>query len=95
MTTPGWVHPLPLGDWEGRRQDRLLLERWRSGANKLPPLGNGPGATDVIDPYLKRQQGWVQLRERMAGRGERAVPYSFRHGYWGSPDFVDSDQGVT
>lgn len=81
MTTPRWVHPLPLTDWDGRRQDWQLLERWRAGAIELPPLGNGPGAADAIGTYLKRQQGWVELRERMAERGERAVPYSFRHGY--------------
>jgi integrase len=81
MTTPRWVHPLPLTDWDGRRQDWRLLERWRAGAIELPPLGNGPGAADAIGTYLKRQQGWVELRERMAEKGERAVPYSFRHGY--------------
>jgi integrase len=81
MTTPRWVHPLPLTDWDGRRQDWQLLERWRAGTIELPPLGNGPGAADAIGTYLKRQQGWVELRERMAERGERAVPYSFRHGY--------------
>ncbi|MEA5414389.1 site-specific integrase [Synechococcus sp. BA-132 BA5] len=81
MTTPRWVHPLPLTDWDGRRQDWRLLERWRAGAIELPPLGNGPGAADAIGTYLKRQQGWVELRENMAEKGERAVPYSFRHGY--------------
>lgn len=81
MTTPRWVHPLPLTDWDGRRQDWQLLERWRAGAIELPPLGGGPGAADAIGTYLKRQRGWRELRERMATRGERAVPYSFRHGY--------------
>jgi len=81
MTAPRWVHPLPLTDWDGRRQDWQLLERWRSGAIQLPPLGGGPGAADAIGTYLKRQRCWMELRERMAARGERAVPYSFRHGY--------------
>ncbi|MGL6135164.1 MAG: site-specific integrase, partial [Prochlorococcaceae cyanobacterium] len=81
MTAPRWVHPLPLTDWDGRRQDWRLLERWRAGAIELPPLGGGPGAADAIGTYLKRQRGWQELRERLAARGERAVPYSFRHGY--------------
>lgn len=81
MTAPRWVHPLPLTDWDGHTQDWQLLERWRSGAIQLPPLGGGPGAADAIGTYLKRQRGWVELRQRMATRGERAVPYSFRHGY--------------
>jgi integrase len=81
MTAPRWVHPLPLSDWDGRRQDWRLLERWSAGAIELPPLGGGPGAADAIGTYLKRQRGWGELRERLAARGERAVPYSFRHGY--------------
>ena len=81
MTAPRWVHPLPLTDWDGRRQDWQLLERWRAGAIELPPLGGGPGTADAIGTYLKRQRGWQELRERLAARGERAVPYSFRHGY--------------
>lgn len=81
MTAPRWVHPLPLTDWDGRRMEWKLLERWRAGAIELPPLGNAPGAADAIGTYLKRQQAWRELRERLASRGERAVPYSFRHGY--------------
>ncbi len=81
MTAPRWVHPLPLTDWDGRRQDWRLLQRWREGDIDLPPLGGGPGAADAIGTYLKRQRGWVELRERLKSRGERAVPYSFRHGY--------------
>ena len=48
---------------------------------QLPPLGNGPGAADAIGTYLGRQQGWRSLKERLEARGERAVPYSFRHSY--------------
>lgn len=81
MTAPRWVHPLPLTDWDGRRMDWQLLERWRAGAIELPPLGGAPGAADAIGTYLKRQKGWKELRERLEARGERAVPYSFRHGY--------------
>jgi len=81
MTAPRWVHPLPLTDWDGRRMEWRLLERWRSGEIDLPPLGGGPGAADAIGTYLKRQRGWQELRERLASRGERVVPYSFRHGY--------------
>jgi integrase len=81
MTAPRWVHPLPLTDWDGRRQAWQLLERWRGGAIELPPLGGAPGAADAIGTYLKRQRGWQALRERLAARSERAVPYSFRHSY--------------
>jgi integrase len=81
MTEPRWIHPLPLTDWDGRRQDWNLAARWQAGELELPPLGNGPGASDAITTYLGRQKGWKTLRERLSARGERAVPYSFRHSY--------------
>jgi integrase len=81
MTEPRWIHPLPLTDWDGRRQQWNLLERWKAGLIELPPLGNVPNASDALGTYLKRQKAWQALRERLAARGERAVPYSFRHGY--------------
>jgi integrase len=81
MTAPRWIRPLPLTDWDGRRQQWNLLERWQAGLIALPPLGNGPGASDAIGTYLGRQQGWQSLRARLEARGERAVPYSFRHSY--------------
>ena len=81
LTAPRRIHPLPLADWDGRRQDWQLLQRWRSGTIELPPLGNIPGAGDALGTYLTRQQGWQQLRQRLEERDERAVPYSFRHSY--------------
>jgi integrase len=81
MTEPRWIHPLPLTDWDGRRQDWNLAGRWQAGDLELPPLGNGPGASDAITTYLGRQKGWKTLRDRLSARGERAVPYSFRHSY--------------
>lgn len=81
MTAPRRVHPLPLKDWDGRRVEWNLLERWRAGLLALPPLGNGAGASDALGTYLKRQQAWRSLVERLVARGERAVAYSFRHGY--------------
>ena len=45
----------------------------------LPPLGNVPVASDAITTYLGRQRGWKPLRDLLSARGERAVPYSFRH----------------
>lgn len=81
MTEPRWIHPLPLTDWDGRRQDWNLVGRWQAGELVLPPLGNGPGASDAITTYLGRQKGWKTLRDRLSARGERAVPYSFRHSY--------------
>ena len=81
MTAPRWIHPLPLTDWDGRRMNWQLLPRWRAGSIELPPLGSIESASDAINTYLKRQKGWQELRKRLAARGERAVPYSFRHGY--------------
>ena len=81
MTAPRWIHPLPLTDWDRRRQQWNLIERWKASLIDLPSLGNGPGAADAIGTYLKRQQGWQTLRLRLEARGERAVPYSFRHSY--------------
>lgn len=81
MTAPRWIYPLSLTDWDGRRHQWNLIERWKAGLIDLPPLGNGPGASDAISTYMKRQQGWQSLRERLAARSERLVPYSFRHSY--------------
>ncbi len=81
MTAPRWIHPLPLTDWDGRRQRWNLIDRWKAGLIELPPLGNGPGAADAVNTYLGRRQGWQALRLRLEARGERAVPYSFRHSY--------------
>lgn len=82
MTEPRRVHPLPLTDWDGRRQEWRLLPRWQRGELALPPLGSStPGPSDAINTYLGRQAGWKTLRERLAEWGERAVPYSFRHSY--------------
>ncbi|WP_255142796.1 site-specific integrase [Synechococcus sp. EJ6-Ellesmere] len=81
MTAPRRIHPLPLTDWDGGRPQWNLLERWRAGLIELPPLGSVPGASDALATYLGRQDGWRSLRQRLEARGERAVPYSFRHGY--------------
>jgi hypothetical protein len=70
-----------LTDWDGRRLEWKLLQRWQAGLIELPPLGNGPGAADAVGTYLKRQRGWMELRQRLADRNERAVVYSFRHSY--------------
>jgi len=81
MTAPRRVYPLPLTDWDGRRVQWNLMERWRAGLVELPPLPSPSGVADAVGTYLKRQKGWQALMERLASRGERAVPYSFRHGY--------------
>jgi integrase len=81
MTAPRWIHPLPLSDGDGCVQQWHLLNRWQVGLLQLPPLGAGPGASDAITTYLGRQSGWRSLRQRLAARGERLVPYSFRHSY--------------
>ena len=80
-TKPRRVHPLPLVDSDGVAQQWNLLQRWQAGLIELPPLTSGNGAGDAIATYLSRQPGWRSLRAVMAEKGERAVPYSFRHSY--------------
>jgi len=80
-TLPRRVHPLPLVGREGLPHQWNLLQRWEAGLIQLPPLASGNGAGDAIATYLNRQPGWRALRAEMAGKGERAVPYSFRHSY--------------
>lgn len=80
-TQPRRVHPLPLVDGDGIAQQWRLLERWQAGLIDLPPLSSGNGAGDAIATYLNRQHGWRSLRAAMDAKGERAVPYSFRHSY--------------
>ncbi len=80
-TQPRRVYPLPLVDADGIPQRWNLLGRWHAGLIQLPPLSSGNGAGDAIATYLNRQLGWRSLRAAMATKGERAVPYSFRHSY--------------
>lgn len=80
-TQPRRVHPLPLVDGDGIAQRWHLLKHWQAGMISLPPLSSGNGAGDSIATYLNRQPGWRSLRAAMAAKGERAVPYSFRHSY--------------
>ncbi|MFM7512151.1 MAG: site-specific integrase [Cyanobium sp.] len=80
-TEPRRVYPLPLVDGDGIPQRWNLLERWQAGLVNLPPLSSGNGAGDAIATYLNRQPGWRSLRAVMEAKGERAVPYSFRHSY--------------
>jgi integrase len=80
-TQPRRVYPLPLVDADGIPQRWNLLQRWQTGLIDLPPLSSGNGAGDAIATYLNRQPGWRSLRAEMAAKGERAVPYSFRHSY--------------
>jgi len=80
-TEPRRLEPLPLMDAQGRVQSWNLLERWQAGAIVLPPLESGNGAADCLKTYLNRQSAWQSLKAEMAQRGERLVPYSFRHSY--------------
>jgi integrase len=80
-TQPRRVHPLPLVDAGGIPQRWTLIERWQAGQITLPPLSSGNGAGDSIATYLNRQVGWRSLRAEMEAKGERVVPYSFRHAY--------------
>jgi integrase len=80
-TQPRRVHPLPLVDGDGIPQRWNLIERWQAGLIELPPLSSGNGSGDCVATYLNRQPGWRSLRSVMAAKGERAVPYSFRHSY--------------
>lgn len=80
-TEPRRLEPLPLIDDHGAMQQWNLLERWMDGDITLPPLESGNGAADCLKTYLNRQEAWRVLRARLAERGERLVPYSFRHSY--------------
>lgn len=80
-TEPRRLEPLPLMDADGRVQQWSLMERWQAGGIELPPLESGNGAADCLKTYLNRQQSWQALKREMAERGERLVPYSFRHSY--------------
>jgi integrase len=80
VTEPRRVYPLPLQD-EGLVVRWKLLERWQARLIKLPPLQSGNGAADGLGTYLTRQPGWQSLRAELKARGERLVPYSFRHSY--------------
>ena len=80
ITKPRKVYPLPLQD-EGVLVSWNLLERWQARLIELPPLQSGNGADDGLGTYLKRQPGWRSLRMEVEARGERLVPYSFRHSY--------------
>ena len=80
-TEPRRVHPLPLVDSEGTVQQWNLMGRWQAGLIELPPLSSGTGAGDAIGTYLNRQHGWCSLKALLAAKGERLVPYSFRHSY--------------
>jgi integrase len=80
-TEPRRLEPLPLMDRSGQVQKWSLLERWQDGDIVLPPLGSGNGPGDCLKTYLNRQEAWVALRKEMLSRGQRLVPYSFRHSY--------------
>ena len=80
-TQPRRLEPLPLVGADGVVQRWELMERWQRGGIQLPPLESGNGAADCLKTYLNRQRAWRDLRQDMAGRGERLVPYSFRHSY--------------
>lgn len=58
-----------------------LLERWQNKPLLLPPLESGNGNADCFKTYLNRQQAWLELKAELAAKGERLVPYSFRHSY--------------
>ena len=80
-TEPRRLEPLPLLDDGGAAQRWELMQRWQAGTIALPPLESGNGAADCLKTYLNRQPVWQRLKEEMAQRGERLVPYSFRHSY--------------
>jgi len=80
-TEPRRLEPLPLIDGAGNVERWNLLERWQQGAIDLPPLESGNGAGDCFKTYLNRQKAWIDLKAVLAAKGERLVPYSFRHSY--------------
>lgn len=81
LTAPRRLYPLPLRDWDGRQVDWDLLPRWQSGLVDLPNLYEESTTAQAVKGYLRYLPAWQQLQQRMNARGERAVPYSFRHSY--------------
>jgi len=81
-TEPRRIHPLPLLSSDGEIQDWNLIERWRAGMIKLPPLVAGNGAGECWKTYFNRRPYWISLKEQMLQlEDKRLTSYSFRHSY--------------
>lgn len=81
-TEPRRIHPLPLLSSDGELQEWNLIERWRAGMVKLPPLEAGNGAGECWKTYFNRRSYWISLKEQMLQlEDKRLTSYSFRHTY--------------
>ena len=74
-TKPRALRLLPCDDWAA---DWKLAEQFCPG--DLPPMRSGFCGNDIRQ-YLQRRPLWNKLRQEYESKGEKLVPYSFRHGY--------------
>jgi integrase len=74
-TRPRVLRPLPCDDWADgwRLEERFLTQ-------ELPPMQPGLGG-GYVGHYLMNRPLWKELRRDYEAKGEKLVPYSFRHGY--------------
>lgn len=81
-TAPRRIYPLPLKSNDDEVQQWNLIERWRTGLIRLPPLEGGNGAGECWKVYFNRRPYWLSLKQQMLEQEEkRLTSYSFRHTY--------------
>ena len=81
MTAPRWIHPLPLTDWDGRAPAVEPAGALAGGSDRVAAAGQWAWGVGC-DRHLPRPAAGLAIAPaRLEARGERAVPYSFRHSY--------------
>ena len=81
-TQPRRIIPLPLKSNDGEVQQWNLIQRWRTGDIKLPPLESGNGAAECWKTYFSRRPYWQSLKQRyLELEDKRLTAYSFRHSF--------------
>jgi integrase len=81
-TEPRRIIPLPLKSNDGEVQQWNLIQRWKTGDIKLPPLESGNGAAECWKTYFSRRPYWLSLKQRyLEIEVKRLTAYSFRHSF--------------
>jgi integrase len=81
-TKPRRIIPLPLKSNDGEVQQWNLIQRWKTGDIKLPPLESGNGAAECWKTYFSRRPYWLSLKQRyLEIEVKRLTAYSFRHSF--------------